>query len=93
MLFIVRTEFHQSRKNVPPFCDQPEFVPPQAFIWIYAALGDKEHAFAWLEKAYEERSDVMTVLTEDRAFDPLRSDPRFRDLLRRMGLPRSRLPN
>lgn len=65
-----------------------EFVPSQAFIWIYAALGDKDQAFAWLEKAYEERSDVMTVLKEERAFDPLRSDPRFQDLLRRIGLPR-----
>jgi TolB-like protein/Flp pilus assembly protein TadD len=65
-----------------------EFVPSQAFIWIYAALGDKDQAFAWLEKAYEERSDVMTVLEEERAFDPLRSDPRFQDLLRRIGLPR-----
>jgi TolB-like protein/Flp pilus assembly protein TadD len=65
-----------------------EFVPSQAFIWIYAALGDKDQAFAWLEKAHEERSDVMTVLEEERAFDPLRSDPRFQDLLRRIGLPR-----
>jgi tetratricopeptide (TPR) repeat protein len=64
-----------------------EFVPSQAFIWIYAALGDKDQAFHWLEKAYEERSDVMTVLKEERAFDPLRSDPRFQDLLRRIGLP------
>ena len=64
-----------------------EFVPSQAFIWIYAALGDKDQAFVWLEKAYEERSDVMTVLIEERAFDPLRSDPRFQNLIRRIGLP------
>jgi Flp pilus assembly protein TadD len=65
-----------------------EFVPSQAFIWIYAALGDKDQAFASLEKAYQEHSDVMTVLKVERAFDPLRSDPRFQDLLRRIGLPR-----
>ena len=52
-------------------------MPSQAFVRIYAALGDKHQAFAWLEKAYEERS-----------FDPLRSDPRFQELLQRIGLPR-----
>lgn len=65
-----------------------EWMPSQAFIWIYASVGEKDQAFAWLEEAYEERSDVMTVLTEERAFDPLRSDPRYKDLLRRLGLPR-----
>ena len=71
-----------------------EFVPPAGFIWLYASLGDKDQAFAWLEKAYEERSDVITVLNEERALDPLRSDPRFLDLVRRVGLPSlsSRVP-
>ncbi len=61
-------------------------IPRFAFIWAYAGLGDKEQAFAWLEKAYQERRDLMVVLNIDPLVDPLRSDPRFRDLVRRVGL-------
>ncbi len=63
-----------------------EFVPPAGFVGIYAALGDKDQAFAWLEKAYQERSDIIPALKLP-VFDPLRSDPRFQDLLRRVRLP------
>jgi tetratricopeptide (TPR) repeat protein len=53
---------------------------------IHAGLGEKDQAFAWLEKAYEERSpDLVTLRTEPR-FDNLRSDRRFTDLARRVGL-------
>jgi TolB-like protein/tRNA A-37 threonylcarbamoyl transferase component Bud32/Flp pilus assembly protein TadD len=53
----------------------------------YAALGDKDQAFAWLEKAYAEHSDSILDLKVDPAFDSLRSDQRFTDLLRRVGFP------
>jgi tetratricopeptide (TPR) repeat protein len=53
---------------------------------IYAGLGEKDHAFTWLEKAFEERSDGLVNLNADRRFDSLRSDPRFADLARRVGL-------
>jgi tetratricopeptide (TPR) repeat protein len=55
---------------------------------IYAALGDQDKAFAWLEKAYEDRSMAsgFGTIKTDPAYDPLRSDPRFQDLLRRMNL-------
>jgi TolB-like protein/Tfp pilus assembly protein PilF len=53
---------------------------------IYAGLGEKDQAFAWLEKAYEERSDGLVNLKADQRFDSLRSDPRFKDLARRLGL-------
>ena len=55
---------------------------------IYAALGDKDKAFEWLEKSYEERSigSAFASIKVDPIFDPLRSDPRFADLLRRMNL-------
>jgi eukaryotic-like serine/threonine-protein kinase len=50
-------------------------------------LGDKEHAIEWLEKAYQRRAHWLRALKTDFTFDPLRSDPRFKDLLRRIGLP------
>ena len=53
---------------------------------IYAALGDTDQAMNWLEKGYEERFNPGVLLRP--GFDPLRSDPRFRDLVRRIGLPR-----
>jgi tetratricopeptide (TPR) repeat protein len=62
-------------------------IPRFSFIWAYAGLSDKEQAFAWLEKAYQERRDLMVVLNIDPLVDPLRSDPRFQDLVRRVGLP------
>ena len=52
---------------------------------VYAALGDKNHAFDWLEKGYDERFNPGVLLRP--GFDSLRSDPRFRDLQRRIGLP------
>jgi adenylate cyclase len=53
---------------------------------IYAGLGETDQAFAWLGKAYEERSDGLVNLNADQRFDNLRSDPRFTDLARRVGL-------
>jgi TolB-like protein/DNA-binding winged helix-turn-helix (wHTH) protein/Flp pilus assembly protein TadD len=52
---------------------------------IYAALGDTDQAMSWLEKGYEERFNPGVLLRP--GFDPLRSDPRFEDLVRRIGLP------
>jgi len=52
---------------------------------IYVALGDRDQAMNWLEKGYEERFNPGVLLRP--GFDPLRSDPRFQDLVRRIGLP------
>ena len=52
---------------------------------IYAALGNKDQALSWLEKGYDERFNPGVLLRP--GFDPLRSDPRFKDLLHRIGLP------
>jgi len=49
-------------------------------------VGDKEEALADLEKAYSEHFGILVTLKVEPAFDPLRSDPRFQDLLRRAGL-------
>jgi len=62
---------------------------PFGMIWAYAGLGDKERAFAYLEKAYQERAGRMVWLNVDLLLEPLRSDPRFKDLVRRVGLPSS----
>ena len=54
---------------------------------LYARLGEKDQSFAWLEKAYATHSDELVRLKEEVGFDNLRSDPRYADLLRRIGLP------
>jgi serine/threonine protein kinase/TolB-like protein/Flp pilus assembly protein TadD len=54
---------------------------------IYAGLDNKDQAFACLEKAYEEREQGLAVIKREPMFDPLRSDRRYADLLRRIGLP------
>ena len=54
----------------------------------YALAGDKDNAFEWLDKAYAERDgEDITLLKCDPPFKSLRGDPRFTDLLRRLGLP------
>ena len=62
-----------------------KYVPAFFRAAIYAALGEKDKAFEWLEKAYQERY-LFGAIRVDPAFDPLRSDQRFEDLLRRMNL-------
>lgn len=62
------------------------FVPAGAFVNAYVGLGDKDEAFAWLEEGYRERSSIMQRLRVSPDYDPLRSDPRFADLVRRVGL-------
>lgn len=56
---------------------------------IYAGLGEKDEAFRWLERAYAERSGSMIWLAVDPWWYGMRSDPRYADLLRRIGLPQS----
>ncbi|MEP6637347.1 MAG: protein kinase [Acidobacteriota bacterium] len=64
-----------------------KYVSSYQMAAIYAGLSEKDRAFAWLEKAHEERSDGLVNLTAEQRFDSLRSDPRFTDLVRRVGLP------
>jgi len=63
------------------------YISPYLIAVVYVGLGVKEQAFAWLEKAYQDRSAALLWLKVEPLFDPLRSDPRFQDLLRRIGLP------
>ena len=64
-----------------------QYISPAAIAVIYGALGDKPQAFSYLEKAYERRDMLLVLLTVDPMFDGLRADPRFTDLVRRVGLP------
>jgi tetratricopeptide (TPR) repeat protein len=62
-----------------------KYVPPSYLALIYCGLGEKDQAFEWLEKAFDSR-DVFLVnwLNSDPGWDPIRADPRYMELLRRM---------
>jgi TolB-like protein/DNA-binding winged helix-turn-helix (wHTH) protein/Tfp pilus assembly protein PilF len=63
------------------------YAPPVLVAGVYMRLGDKARALQWLEQGYQERDDLMIDLNVDPVFDALRSEPRFQDLVRRVGLP------
>jgi hypothetical protein len=54
--------------------------------WAELAVGDKEQALVWLEKAYAQHSNELVSLKVNPGYDSLRNDPRFQDLLRHVGL-------
>jgi TolB-like protein/Tfp pilus assembly protein PilF len=62
------------------------YIPAGAFVNAYLGLGDNEQAFYWLEQAYKEQSNILQFLKTHPYFDPIRNDPRFADLVRRVGL-------
>ncbi len=62
------------------------YISPFDVARVYVGLGDHDQAFAWLEKAYDERTRPMLSIKIDPRLDPLRSDPRFDSLIRRMGV-------
>jgi TolB-like protein/DNA-binding winged helix-turn-helix (wHTH) protein/Flp pilus assembly protein TadD len=64
-------------------------APPYYVALAYVGLGQNDHAFKWLDKTVQERSGPFNEVNADSMFDPLRPDPRFAVLLRRMGLPAS----
>ncbi len=63
------------------------YIDPGYITYIYIALGERDLAFVWLQKAYEEHSPIINGLKVNWRFDSIRSDPRFADLLRRVGIP------
>jgi pentatricopeptide repeat protein len=62
------------------------YVPAGAFVNAYLGLGQNDQAFVWLEEAYNEQSNILQFLKVHPYFDPIREDPRFPELLRRVGL-------
>jgi serine/threonine protein kinase/tetratricopeptide (TPR) repeat protein len=79
----------EAQKNLDELIrlSKQRFVSPASIALIYIALGDKDQAFAWLEKANELRELNIVRIKVDPRFDPVRSDPRFADLVRRIGIP------
>ena len=63
-----------------------EYVSSYSIAEAYMRMGEKEKAFDWLEKAYEEHDSGLVSLAVEPMFDRARSDPRYRDILRRMKL-------
>lgn len=63
------------------------YIPPTYFGMLYAGLGDRDRAIAWLEKALAERADGLTWLAVEPMLDDMRSDSRFQDLVKKIGLP------
>jgi TolB-like protein/tetratricopeptide (TPR) repeat protein len=65
---------------------QTGYVPAGAFVIAYLGLGEKDEAFAWCERAYQEQSNILKYVKVDLIFDSVRGDPRFQDLVHRVGL-------
>jgi tetratricopeptide (TPR) repeat protein len=63
-------------------------VPPRCFVYFYAELGKPDLAFEWLERAYEAHDPGLLALRVMPLYEPLRSDPRFKRMLRQIGIPR-----
>jgi len=76
----------QAVAQVEGYASQSRLDLREALLLAYAATGRKEQALAVLEKAYSDHSNILASLKVDPVFDPLRADPRFQDLLRRVGL-------
>lgn len=66
--------------------DRQRYTSPDPILWAYLAARDKNQAFIWFEKAYAAHSNLLTSLKVNPAYDPLRGDPRFQVLMRRVGL-------
>jgi TolB-like protein/Flp pilus assembly protein TadD len=88
-VFAVSGNKTEARKILHRLRDQSggKYVSSHDVAVIYVGLGDKEQAFSWLEKAFAERDQGLSSLKVNPRLDPLRSDPRFQDLLRRMNFP------
>jgi TolB-like protein/DNA-binding winged helix-turn-helix (wHTH) protein/Flp pilus assembly protein TadD len=65
---------------------QAGYVPTAAFVNAYLGLAEYHEAFAWLEEEYKEQSNSLQFLKVQPFYDPVRNDPRFKDLIRRVGL-------
>jgi tetratricopeptide (TPR) repeat protein len=67
-----------------------DYVSPYEIAMLYAGLGDRDRAFEWLEKAFQDRATLLVYFRMDPRIWGLRSDARFQDLLRRMNFPQEK---
>jgi TolB-like protein/DNA-binding winged helix-turn-helix (wHTH) protein/Tfp pilus assembly protein PilF len=74
------------RRRLAQLKARPGYTEPFAFVNLYLSLGDKDQTFAWLERAYRDRNPFMVGIKSSPRADILRSDPRYDDLVRRVGL-------
>jgi len=72
-------------KNLLNLSEQT-YVPPYCIASLYFVFGEIEQGFDWLERAYEERDYWLVRIKVDSPFDSVRSDPRFKELLKKVGL-------
>lgn len=85
-----KSGFHGALKRLVALQEEQAnriYIDPASIAGNYAFLGEKDLAFRWLEKAYGEKSGFLLYIKIFPAYDSLRSDPRYADLLKRMGLP------
>jgi Flp pilus assembly protein TadD len=78
----------QNELNTLTAIGSKRYVPPSYVAIVYLALGDKDKAFAYLTKSYQDRSEQLLYLGVEPIVDPLRSDTRFDVLLKQVGLKR-----
>ena len=81
-----RTEASQILSKLQTY-GRGHYVNPVTVAAIYANLSEKDSAFAWLDRTIQDRTVFLLAIATWPEFDPLRSDPRFAQLLRRIGLP------
>jgi TolB-like protein/DNA-binding winged helix-turn-helix (wHTH) protein len=82
-----RFALEECMRAVEGYSRQHDDLPVGMAAFTYSSLGNKDRAFAWLDKAVEQRYWCIPFLKRDNVWNPLRSDPRFKNLLRRVGLP------
>ena len=75
----------EAQKMLADLLSGTEYITPVDIAAVYISLDDKVNALRWLEEAYRTRSDPITYINNEPRFDPLRNDPRFQDLIHRLG--------
>lgn len=88
-IYAVSGELQEARKILTELTElsKRQFFSPYHIGLIHVALGEKDEAFVWLEQSFEAKEDAVVSFKQNPRLDPLRSDPRFADLVRRIGLP------
>jgi TolB-like protein len=88
LAYAVSGRREQAQQFIDTFkaASRKRYIPPTYFAILYAGFGDKDQALAWLEKGFQERADLLTWLNVEPMMDDVRSDPRFQNLIRRIGL-------